>query len=272
MKAIQQQHKLSYLEIENDAPVLLFIHGFPNNASMWNEQIQYFKKDFHIIAVNLPGSEKGEVCAQDEYAVAHLTNNLTVLLRSKGLTNKKIFIVGHDLGAFLAHEVSLALDAELGGVVFISGMPATMFKRRLSSLEQWIKSSYVIMFNIGIIRKLARKYLAAPLTSLVYALSKVPLKNSLRNSGIKGFAAIDLYHELTKHVFRLRSKTKNNYNSLFIFGAEEKFLTLPTSEEISKDQENFELSILPGGHWLPATHSTQVNLRIKDFFNKAMSA
>ncbi|KAA3600010.1 MAG: alpha/beta hydrolase [Candidatus Scalindua sp. AMX11] len=35
-------------------PALLFIHGFPDDSSLWEKQVEYFKKNYRCLSVDLP--------------------------------------------------------------------------------------------------------------------------------------------------------------------------------------------------------------------------
>ena len=271
MKIENTKEHISFFESENSGPLLLLIHGFPNNASMWQEQIAYFQDQYHILAINLPGTWDGSSRELHEFDINLIAQKINKILENKNTHKKDIFIVGHDLGAFIAHAVAAQCRQTISGIVFISGMPSSMFHRRLTSLSQLIKSAYVVAFNFSIIRKIAKNQLSVLLLRLVYKLSYVPKDSFLWSSSENGFQSIDLYRQMTKHVFKQNQMEPNQYNSLFIFGSKERFLNIPTISEIEKDQSHFELEILPGGHWLPATHSEKVNQTLSRFFNKAAS-
>lgn len=262
---------ISFYESQKDAPLVMLVHGFPNNALMWQEQIKFLRNDYHLLAINLPGAWLGEEKSFQDYNIKIIGEKLAEILSKKSDDKKKVFIVGHDLGAFIAHEVSKHCSENLSGVVYISGMPATMFKKRLSSVTQCLKSFYVFLFNFSCIRKFAKNKASNLLVKIVYKLSSVPTNSFLWISASKGFGAIDLYRQMTTHVFKVDENEINTNNSLFIFGEDEKFLNLPTESEIRKTQKKSSLKILPGGHWLPATHPEQVNNELSDFFLKALS-
>lgn len=42
-------------EGENGAPVIIFIHGFPFNKSMWNKQLKVLKENYRVIAYDVRG-------------------------------------------------------------------------------------------------------------------------------------------------------------------------------------------------------------------------
>lgn len=271
MKIENTKEHISFFESNNSGPLLLMIHGFPNNASVWQEQIKYFEDQYHILAINLPGTWDGSNRETHEFDINLIAKKINEILENKNTNKKDIFIIGHDLGAFIAHAVATQCAQTIRGIVFISGMPSSMFRRRLTSITQWMKSSYVVAFNAKFVRIIAKKRLSTLLVKLVYKLSYVPKKSFLWSSSENGFKAIDLYRQMTKHVLKQKQTKPNEYNSLFIFGSEERFLNIPTISELKKDQSRFELEVLPGGHWLLATHPEKVNLTLSRFFNKAVS-
>jgi pimeloyl-ACP methyl ester carboxylesterase len=84
-------------EIKHNGPVLLFLHGFPDDRSLWDEQIAHFRRSFHILNAGLPRREED---LHPETLVDELLRILAPLKR------KKIILVGHDLGACLAEEAA----------------------------------------------------------------------------------------------------------------------------------------------------------------------
>jgi 3-oxoadipate enol-lactonase len=63
---------ISYNDVgEKDNPVLIFIHGFPFNKKMWNDQLEKLSSKFRCIAFDLPGygrSELAEDISIENYA------------------------------------------------------------------------------------------------------------------------------------------------------------------------------------------------------------
>ena len=39
---------------KNADEILFFIHGFPDNHTLWDKQIQYFKSEYLCITITLP--------------------------------------------------------------------------------------------------------------------------------------------------------------------------------------------------------------------------
>jgi pimeloyl-ACP methyl ester carboxylesterase len=89
-----------------DAPVLLFLHGFPESHRTWRHQITHFSSRFRCIAPDQRGycgsSKPAEVAA---YAPNLLVGDVFQLADALGV--ERFTIVGHDWGGAIAWGVAL---------------------------------------------------------------------------------------------------------------------------------------------------------------------
>ncbi len=89
-----------------DAPVLIFLHGFPESHRTWRHQIAHFKDRFRCIAPDQRGyrgsSKPQEV---DAYTPDKLIGDVFLLADALGIG--KFTIVGHDWGGAIAWGVAL---------------------------------------------------------------------------------------------------------------------------------------------------------------------
>lgn len=89
-----------------DAPVLIFLHGFPENHRTWRHQIAHFSNRFRCIAPDQRGyrgsSKPQEV---DAYTPDKLIGDIFLLADALGIA--KFTIVGHDWGGAIAWGVAL---------------------------------------------------------------------------------------------------------------------------------------------------------------------
>lgn len=92
--------KISYLdEGEADAPVIIFVHGFPFNKWMWTKQIMEFKKNHRVIAYDVRGfgdSEMGNV----HFSVQLFSFDLIGLMDA--LRIEKAILCGLSMGGYIA--------------------------------------------------------------------------------------------------------------------------------------------------------------------------
>lgn len=90
-----------------DAPVLIFLHGFPESHRTWRHQIRHFSKSFRCIAPDQRGyrgsSKPQEV---EAYTPDKLIGDVFQLADALGIA--KFTIVGHDWGGAIAWGVALS--------------------------------------------------------------------------------------------------------------------------------------------------------------------
>ncbi|MDG6078699.1 alpha/beta hydrolase [Erythrobacter litoralis] len=90
-----------------DAPVLIFLHGFPENRHSWCHQITHFQDRFRCIAPDqrgYAGSSKPE--GVENYSPDKLVGDIFLLAAALGIEH--FTIVGHDWGGALAWGVAMA--------------------------------------------------------------------------------------------------------------------------------------------------------------------
>lgn len=89
-----------------DAPVLIFLHGFPESHRTWRRQIAHFSDRFRCIAPDqrgYRGSSKPQ--GVEHYTPAELVGDVFLLADALGV--ERFTIVGHDWGGALAWAVAM---------------------------------------------------------------------------------------------------------------------------------------------------------------------
>ena len=93
-----------------DAPVLIFLHGFPESHRTWRHQIAHFSGRFRCVAPDQRGY-RGSSKPQDvaAYTPDKLIGDVFMLAEALGV--ERFTIVGHDWGGAIAWGVALAGQA-----------------------------------------------------------------------------------------------------------------------------------------------------------------
>lgn len=81
-------------------PVLVLLHGFPQDWSEWRRLMTRLAATFTVIAVDLRGVG-GSAAPTDGYDAANLAEDVYQLLDTLGLD--RAHIVGHDVGGWVAY-------------------------------------------------------------------------------------------------------------------------------------------------------------------------
>jgi 3-oxoadipate enol-lactonase len=86
-------------EGQEGAPVIIFIHGFPFNKSMWDKQIKVLKDNYRVIAYDVRGHGSSDV-GTGIYSIELFVNDLINLMEA--LKIDKAILCGLSMGGYIA--------------------------------------------------------------------------------------------------------------------------------------------------------------------------
>lgn len=78
--------------------ILLFLHGWPTNSSMWQSQIETFKGQYRTVAIDWLGFGRSDKPANHNYTFTNKKKILNAVLADLLPDGKKVNIIAHDLG------------------------------------------------------------------------------------------------------------------------------------------------------------------------------
>ena len=124
-------------------PVLLFLHGFPEAAFVWDELLEHFCDRYRCVAPNLRGYADSSAPAEVEaYRAKHLVGDIAALIDRLG--GKVEALVAHDWGGALAWNLAAQQGHRLRRLVIVnSPHPATFLRGLQHDPEQQAASAYM---------------------------------------------------------------------------------------------------------------------------------
>lgn len=125
------------------APLLVFLHGFPEGAFVWDELLQHFGARYRCVAPNLRGFERSSSPAEVEaYRAKHLVADIRALIASQG--GRAAALVAHDWGGAVAWAVAAQHPELIERLVIInSPHPATFLRELRDNPAQQAASAYM---------------------------------------------------------------------------------------------------------------------------------
>ncbi|MDB5884186.1 MAG: alpha/beta hydrolase [Polaromonas sp.] len=132
---------------EKGRPVLMFLHGFPEAAFVWDSLLAHFSRPenggFRCVAPNLRGYEKssapGDVAA---YRPRHLMQDIAALIDHEG--SPLACLVAHDWGGAVAWNLAAALPGCMEKLAIVnSPHPGIFLRELLHSPAQQAASAYM---------------------------------------------------------------------------------------------------------------------------------
>lgn len=135
---------------ERGRPVLVFLHGFPEAAFVWDEYLEHFAKPenggYRAIAPNLRGFERSSSPADaSSYRPKHLIQDIAALIESEvGKNGQLACLIAHDWGGALAWSlVNRQPQLQKKLIIINSPHPGTFLRELQHSPEQHAASLYI---------------------------------------------------------------------------------------------------------------------------------
>ena len=128
------------------APVLVFLHGFPEAAFVWDELLEHFGTRYRCIAPNLRGFERSSSPKEPEaYRVKHLMADLEALIAQVSPGGAPLeALVAHDWGGAVAWSFAVQRPQMLKRLVIVnSPHPATFLRELKNNPLQQAASAYM---------------------------------------------------------------------------------------------------------------------------------
>ncbi len=134
---------------ERGRPVLLFLHGFPEAAFVWDELLEHFARPEHggyrCVAPNLRGYERSSAPAEvAAYRAKHLVQDITALIGIESPQAPLACLVAHDWGGAVAWNLANQLPQLSNKLAIInSPHPGTFLRELKHNPKQQAASAYM---------------------------------------------------------------------------------------------------------------------------------
>jgi len=98
----------------DDAPVIIFIHGFPLNKFMWDVQVETLKENYRVITYDIRGHGNSD-SGMDEFFIELFVNDLLRLMEKLGI--EKSILCGLSMGGYIALNAVLKYPHRFDGLI-----------------------------------------------------------------------------------------------------------------------------------------------------------
>jgi sigma-B regulation protein RsbQ len=117
MNTIERNKVRVAYHLEGDGNItLFFVHGAFINRKYWSEQIEFFKKDYTVVALDLPGhGESGK--NRTDWSIQAYGDDVCTLIEALHLKN--VILIGHSMGGDVILEAAVENAQNIIGFVAI---------------------------------------------------------------------------------------------------------------------------------------------------------
>lgn len=119
---------------------LLFVHGWCINKSYWEKQVDFFKSDYRIIALDLPGHGLSGK-ERDDWSIEGFGSDLVTLIDVLDLNN--VVLVGHSMGGNIILEAAVKRPNQIIGFVGVDNFKdvgAEYTEEQSQSINEFMRS------------------------------------------------------------------------------------------------------------------------------------
>jgi len=129
---------LAYTEAGSGGPPLLLVHGFGNDHTSFEPQVEHFRRARRVVAVDLRGHGASDAPRQ-AYTIAGFADDLAWLCEQLGLYRP--LVVGHSLGGLVALELGARWPELVAGIALLDApvCAAAPLREALGGLAQALR-------------------------------------------------------------------------------------------------------------------------------------
>ena len=134
---------------ERGRPVLMFLHGFPEAAFVWDPLLAHFARPenggYRCVAPNLRGYERSSAPADaKDYRARHLLQDILALIKLESPQTPLAALVAHDWGGAVAWAFANQHPQHLQRLVIVNAPhPATFVRELQNNPAQQAASAYM---------------------------------------------------------------------------------------------------------------------------------
>ncbi|HWD82242.1 MAG TPA: alpha/beta fold hydrolase [Kribbella sp.] len=237
-----------------DAPVLVCLHGYPDNASLWTSVAEQLSDDFEVVTYDIRGSgESDHPSSTSAYSLDGLQEDFQAVL-DQVPAGRTVHVLAHDWGSIQAwHFVTdPALQDRLASFTSLSGPSldhAGYFLRRWdrAAFRQLLHSWYIFYFHLPWLPELAwRKGWAQRAFNRLE--KQEPDDNRAIGDYVKG---MKLYRANVVPRLLRPAERRTDVPVLAVSPDADPFVTTPLQTEIARWAPNLTVKLVRGGHWMP---------------------
>jgi len=244
----------------NAAP-LIFVHGFPLDNRMWNEQVAFFKNKFHVITYDVRGLGQS-ISNNNQFTMEMFANDLLHIIDHFQIN--KANVCGLSMGGYITLRALIKNPERFNSVILADTRAEKDDNQGLLK-----RSNVVTQIQSGNKEEFLKSF-----------LPKLLNKNNFKNDKLRNFLAEMMNEQndegICGNMIAMATRTnaidelnKINIPALIIVGEDDELTPLNYSKNMNHALNNSTLMIVPDSGHMSNLESTEIfNATVYKFLSK----
>lgn len=131
---VRDKHvEINYFQQGKGDTTLLFLHGWCIDGTYWENQVDYFSKNYNVYAIDLPGFGKSNA-ERTNWTVEEYANDVTAFIDAMNLKN--VVIIGHSMAGEIMLQLALSNNSKIVGIVGVDNFKFIDFSFTPEQMKQ----------------------------------------------------------------------------------------------------------------------------------------
>ncbi|WP_158840076.1 alpha/beta fold hydrolase [Polaribacter sp. L3A8] len=235
---------------------VVLIHGFLENATMWDEIVPELTKRNRVITIDLLGHGKSD-CLGYVHSMELFCKTVEAVL--KHLKIRKFILVGHSLGGYVSLAIAKMNPSKIKGLCLLNSTSNEDSEERIKIR---IRANKMVQNNFESMVKMSISNLFNQENLLQFKEEIEAIKTEALKTSLQGYVAANEGMKLRLNTNAVLAD--NHFKKLIIVGEKDLILDLEASKEEAK-KTNSELVVFPDGHMSHIENTQELIFVLKDF-------
>jgi NAD(P)-dependent dehydrogenase (short-subunit alcohol dehydrogenase family)/pimeloyl-ACP methyl ester carboxylesterase len=253
------------------APTVLFVHGFPDDHSVWSGVMGALEDRYRVVAYDVRGAGRSGVPeTRGDYALAHLVADTEAVIDAVS-GGRPVHLVGHDWGSIQSWETVAEprMRAKIASFTSISGPcldhVALWSKERIRDgalgdvVSQAMRSWYIYLFQMPRVPELLwRGGMAERFPRMIAASEGTKPFEPSRSAAEDAARGVELYRENIVKILRAPRERKTTVPVQAILPREDRYIAVEPYSVLGRFVEEAYFRRISGGHWVVRSEPARV--------------
>ncbi|NDV09414.1 alpha/beta fold hydrolase [Rhodococcus sp. IEGM 248] len=265
---------------DSDRPTVLFVHGYPDDHSVWEPVIALAAGDFHVVTYDVRGTgASGQPAKRGGYAMSQLRDDLATVI-SLTSPGAPVHLVAHDWGSIQSWAAvsDSAFTDKLSSFTSVSGPSLDMAGAWLRRghhhprkfARQLVDSWYIVAFQLPFLPELLVRRGVVEKTVSRSENIGVPTNRQIasgRRSRRDAINGIGLYRANFRHLLTPRPN-RAVCPVQVLAPTDDAHVTVPLGLEAPKPfVDSLRTRAIPGNHWVVEQNPTLITTLVTEFIS-----